>query len=190
MKKEVPVIETERLVLFGIRREDAETIVLWRSDPDVYQYFYTPHAITMEEHMTWYNENYLNNPDRMSWMCIQKSTGRRIGIFGIKKDCSTPEEAEISYLLCPDGQHQGYGAEAVEGIIRWCRKEGIHEMKAVIHEKNRASIIFIEKMGFQPVVKEDSFVTYKTCISLVRGGYWKTKIIFQSLDAVMYQVAA
>ena len=54
-------IKTKRLILREIESGDAETIVRWRSDPKVYQYFRSPHALTMEEHLAWFENGYLGN---------------------------------------------------------------------------------------------------------------------------------
>ena len=82
MAKNVAELESERLILRGITEDDAPEIVEWRSDPEAYKFFRSPHRITMNEHLSWYRNNYLSNENRFDWMCFEKSSGRKIGVFG------------------------------------------------------------------------------------------------------------
>ena len=82
MAKNVAELESERLILRGITEDDAPEIVEWRSDPEAYKFFRSPHRITMDEHLAWFRNNYLSNDNRLDWMCFEKSSGSKIGVFG------------------------------------------------------------------------------------------------------------
>lgn len=82
MAKNVAELESERLILRGITEDDAPEIVEWRSDPEAYKFFRSPHRITMDEHLAWFRNRYLSNDDRFDWMCFEKSSGSKIGVFG------------------------------------------------------------------------------------------------------------
>ncbi len=82
MAKNVAELESERLILRGITEDDALEIVEWRSDPEAYKFFRSPHRITMDEHLAWFRNNYLSNDNRLDWMCFEKSSGSKIGVFG------------------------------------------------------------------------------------------------------------
>ena len=82
MAKNVAELESERLILRGITEDDAPEIVEWRSDPQAYKFFRSPHRITMDEHLAWFRNNYLSNDNRFDWMCFEKSSGSKIGVFG------------------------------------------------------------------------------------------------------------
>lgn len=73
--KSVPVINTERLTLKEITAQNAPYIVKWRSDPEVYKYFINPHKITLEEHLSWFEDRYANNPNRYDFMAYRVSEG-------------------------------------------------------------------------------------------------------------------
>ena len=159
MAKQVEVLETERLILRGIREDDAAEIVKWRSDPGVYRYFKNPKKITIESHLDWYHTRYLQDENRMDWMCIVKETGEKIGVFGL---VLSQEEAEVNYLLAPEAQHKGYAREVISVLIaftnRTLRKKRV---TAEIHHFNYASVKLVENLGFKLSTEEDEFLLYK-----------------------------
>ena len=110
MARDLDIIQTERLILRGINETDAIKIVEWRSDPEVYRFFKSPHKITVREHVAWYNNSYLPNENRFDWMCIEQSSGKRIGVFGLVRD---EDLCEVNYLLASEAQHKGFAAPAV-----------------------------------------------------------------------------
>lgn len=158
MAKILDIIETERLMLRGIDEADAETIVLLRSAPDVYKFFKSPHQITIEEHLNWYRNRYLLDDNRFDWVCIEKQSGERIGVFGLNRDADI---AEINYLLAPDAQHKGYALEAIRRLVDYASKNlGSKQVVAEIHKENKPSIVLIEKLGFILLSKSEPFVIY------------------------------
>ena len=158
MASTVKEIRTLRLDLRGIDLSDTQKIVEWRSEPDVFKYFKAPHKITAEEHIAWFNNYYLNNPLRWDWMCIERSTGNRIGVFGLAKSA---DNTEVNYLLAPEAQHKGYAAEAVRAIIDYAISE-LHSRAIIaeIHIANQASISFASCLGFKAGAVDGNFCTY------------------------------
>lgn len=158
MAQRLDIIETERLIFRGIDESDAKLIVEWRSAPEVYKYFKSPHEITVEEHLNWYNNTYLTNDNRFDWMCIEKKSKNRIGVFGL---CKEDDRVEVNYLLIPEVQHKGYATEAIRSLVNYASGNwNIRNIVAEIHEENIPSIKLIEKLGFKVVKKEEQFVTF------------------------------
>lgn len=155
MTKIVDQIITKRLLLRGIDETDTEKIVLWRSDPDVYKFFKSPHAITAEEHIAWYSNTYCHDPNRYDWLSIERNTGARIGVFGLVKGKSS---AEVNYILSPEAQHKGYASEAIEALIDYAHsKWTIISVKAEIHRDNSPSISLVSRLGFQKKESDGDF---------------------------------
>ncbi|MBR1906634.1 MAG: GNAT family N-acetyltransferase [Clostridiales bacterium] len=151
-------IETGRLLLRGIDESDAELIVEWRSVPDVYRFFKSPHKITFDEHMNWYRNSYLKNSERFDWICIEKESKRRIGVFGLIRD---GDKAQINYLLAPEGQHKGFAAEAVSKLIEYAtEKWNCKQVVAEIHRNNKPSLALVVKLGFKKVSEDEQFEIY------------------------------
>lgn len=158
MAQNIEIIETERLLLRGIDVADAEQIVNWRSKPDVYMYFKSPHQITLDEHLNWYSTSYLSNANRFDWMCVEREKKDRIGVFGLYKD---QESAEVNYLLDPRAQHKGYATEAIRALIEYAfEKWGSKRILAEIHKENKASIELVKRLGFRVVSQDNIFVVY------------------------------
>lgn len=157
MAKQVEELETERLILRGIREDDAPEIVKWRSDPEIYRYFKNPHKITLEEHLQWFHDRYLPDENRLDWMCIEKATGNKIGVFGLIIEGN---EAEINYLLAPEAQHKGYASEAIECQILFIEKNNINRVIAEIHGENLPSIALAKRLGLNFLKSENHFVIF------------------------------
>ena len=154
------LIETARLKLRGIRREDAPYIVTWRSKPDNFRYFRAPHALSMEEHLQWFDDSYLKNENRCDWLALKKTTDQPVGVFGlIRRDHGL---VEINYLLDEREQGKGYAAEAVSMLLDYAKTEwGALTAVAEIHKENKTSIDFAIRMGFASIDKTDNFIQYR-----------------------------
>ena len=159
MAAHLDTIETSRLLLRGIDETDADAIVKWRSVPEVYQYFKSPHQITKEEHLNWYHKRYLFNDRRFDWMCLEKDSNERIGVFGLSKE--SDDVAEVNYLLAPEAQHKGFAKEAVEELVRYAAIQwGTSKVIAEIHDNNSPSIQLAQRLGFHAESKEGPFTIY------------------------------
>lgn len=157
MKRSETSIKTERLWLRQIDETDSESIVVLRSDEDVYKYFLNPKRLSVAEHRVWYNTDYIKSDDRIDWIAVDDETGEFIGVYGAKKmDDAT---VEVSYLTAERKKHQGYAAEAIKAIMDWCQSEKKEAIFVVnIHEENIPSIKFAEYMGFHTVKKKGLFL--------------------------------
>ncbi len=155
-------VVTDRLTLRDIIAQDTELIVDWRSDPEIYKYFLESHPIDKKEHLDWYWNKYIFDPDRFDYMAIRRDTGRAIGVFGIKREDSSSKEVEVSYMLSPEERRKGYASEAVIALMDYIKKEW--ECKSVIakiHKDNRSSIRLVLKLGYRCVYHNEMFGTYK-----------------------------
>jgi len=154
-------LETERLIMREIEEQDAEFIVELRSKPEVYRYFISPHKITVEEHMRWFQNSYVHNDERIDFIAVRKDDRQAIGVFGIKAGDEFKEEAEVSYILDSRYQGKGFAKEAVLELVKYA---GIYwksdTVTAVIHKDNLESIIFAKNAGFIYRGSDGVFETY------------------------------
>lgn len=158
-------LKTERLILREIRESDAGQIVEWRSNPKVYPFFKSPHALTKEEHLNWYKNSYLKDANRLDWICIETTLGKAMGVFSLRKIAEVPESAEVSYLIAPKEQRKGYAAEAIRTLIRYVAEEwSARIVIAEIHVNNEPSIRLVQKLGFAFMERRGLFVVY--CLHL------------------------
>ena len=153
MAKNVAELESERLILRGITEDDAPEIVEWRSDPEAYKFFRSPHRITMNEH--------LSNDKRLDWMCFEKSSGDKIGVFGSVVLRLMVGVVKINYMLKPGSRHKGYASEAVRRIIEYVRSEfHVKRFIAEIHKDNLPSVALVERNGFTLESSSGDFLLY------------------------------
>lgn len=160
-KQPAPTLRTPRLTLREIAPNDTACIVAWRSDPSVYRYFLSPHALTEAEHRTWYATRYLCNPDRYDWLALADDIPA--GVFGLVR---LPDGGvEVNYLLDPAAQGRGYAAEAVTTLLDWAaaRWEARYAL-AEIHRDNSPSLAFAAALGFAPQETRGEFVLYRRAL--------------------------
>lgn len=148
------VFESPRLSYRGIAKEDAEMIVLWRSNEHIYRFFYNPQPITMEAQLDWF-ENYLGDETRLDFIISEKETGQKLGIVGLQN--IKHSTADISYMIGEEkAQGNGFGSEAITAISAFAfERLNIDSLNAVIHMKNIASQKAARKAGYHP-----DFITY------------------------------
>lgn len=140
------VYSSERLTFRGIGCSDAEDIVRWRSDPANYRNFLNAHALTLEEHLAWF-ERYLSDTSRFDFMIIDPE-GRSIGTAGLSN--ITDESCEISYMIGDlSARGKGYATETIEAMSRIALDElGVDRVIAQILPHNEGSIRAITKAGY------------------------------------------
>ena len=136
MNKDVSY-RSARLLLRGIRREDAAKIVHWRSDPDNYRTFFDARPITMEEHLTWF-ERYLVDDARYDFMIFNED-GQPIGTAGLSS--ITDDSCEVSYMIGEKAERgKGYATEAVRLLTDVALRElGVKRVVARVRPENEAS---------------------------------------------------
>lgn len=162
MKNGTLRLATERLFLREITEKDTTLIVKWRSDPEVYRYFLSPHPLTEKEHLDWYENQYLRRANRVEWIAAEKVNGKPVGVFGVKREKVSDTEVEVSYLLAPEFRGKGYASEAVNCILKFALEEwNCCQAAAKIHIDNRESIQFAKGLGFKLAEVTGKFVTYK-----------------------------
>lgn len=153
------VLETERLMLRKLCREDQASLNKMLQDPEV-MYAYA-HAFTDEEAREWLKrqlERY-RQYDFGLWAVILMETGEFIGQCGLTmQDCEGKQVLEVGYLFCKEFWHHGYASEAA----RACRDYAFETLKAeevysVIRDNNAASQNVAKRNGMKMT---GSFVKY------------------------------
>ena len=153
-------MESERLSFREISAEDAEIIVRWRSDYNVYKYFLSRHKITLDEHLNWYKNIYLKNSDREDYIAEIKLLNKPVGVFGLV--FCDDKTVEINYLLDKKYQGKGYASEAVKYLICYSKKlRGCKRVVAEVHKDNISSIKLVKKLGFAESNIEGNIVLFE-----------------------------
>ena len=146
--------ESQRLMYRGIHKDDAESIVKWRSDEQNYRYFFNPIPTTMKTHLLWLKK-YLSDETRYDFLITEKETNREIGTVGLQNIRN--KTANISCMIGEaNAQKKGYGAEAMRALSDFSFKElNLESITAVVDIRNIASQKAVQRSAYTP-----SYITY------------------------------
>lgn len=155
--------ESERLVYRGIERKDAPILVQWRSDPEIIRYFTNPIALSLSEHIKWF-ERYLTDETRYDFMIIHKRDWKEIGFVGINHIKN--QSGFINYTIGDkEYRRQGYAAEAVTALCDcFYKQEGINQFLSQVHRKNISSQEVMRRLEFAKKEEGESFTIFERLI--------------------------
>lgn len=158
----VPVIETERLVLRGHRLEDFATVAAMWADPMVTR-FIGGRASTREE--SWARlMRYVGHWSLLGygyWAVEVKGEGRHIGDVGFadwKRDIvpSLDGMPESGWAFAAEAHGRGVATEAVRAALAWGDKNfGGKVTTCIISPDNTPSIRVAEKCGYREFCRGD-----------------------------------
>lgn len=178
-----PVLETKRLVLREVTKEDANSILHYLSDAEVMKYYgldpFNSLDNTLDE-ISWYQSIY-NNKTGIRWGITLKEQGIVIGSCGFHNTVSQHFRTEIGFELSKEQWGKGIAAEAVGAIINY-GFEHMHfqRIEALIEPPNLSSQRLVEKIGF---VREGLLRNYE----FTRGKFddlYMYSLLKQDLDKI------
>lgn len=109
-------LETERLVLRGLRHEDAEVVFKnWASDEEVARFMRWNVHNDIEATRQWLKEceEIARDPRRYEWGIILKETHEPIGSIGAFINADEPDRYEVGYCLGKKYWGRGLATEAL-----------------------------------------------------------------------------
>jgi ribosomal-protein-alanine N-acetyltransferase len=149
---DLPVIETERLILKKIEPANANDMYAYASLDQVTRYLlWTPH-LNIEETKGYieYLQKQYRRGSYADWGLNCKADGVFIGTCGFANMDFTNNKGELGYVLSPSYQGKGYMREAVLAILKLSFLElGLERVELRIMEGNKASVKFAESVGFK-----------------------------------------
>ncbi|UII57644.1 GNAT family N-acetyltransferase [Cytobacillus spongiae] len=147
-----PILETERLRLREIQRDDAEAIFHCFSNERVVRYYGQDALQTMEEAeglIDFFRKSY-EEKRGIRWGIEIKGTQGIIGTIGFNAWIPKHRRAEIGYELNPHYWRKGYAFEAVTRIMDYGFTDfGLTRIGAVVFTVNESSSLLLKKAGFQ-----------------------------------------
>lgn len=148
------VIETERLYLRELVREDIEQLSKVLSDPESMQYYSGPfNREKVEEWIQWNMDNYQKDHHGL-WAVILKSEEVLIGDCGITMQTIDDEVVpEIGFHIIKEYWNQGYATEAA----RACKEYAFE----VLNYPKIFSYTTLENKASQKVAEKIGMQTYK-----------------------------
>ena len=176
----IPTLETDRLILRGMRVSDTEDMFEYARRPSVTQYLtWNPHTDPAEtrEYLTYVGQRYRTG-DFYDWAVVDRESGHMIGTCGFTSFNCPHDTAEIGYVLNPAYQGKGLATEAVRRVLDFGFDElGLHRIEAHFMEGNDASRRLMERVGmtFEGYARESMKIkgryrTIGTC-AILRGEF-------------------
>jgi len=129
-------------------KDDMELVRAWRSNPLIYQGFFTQkEPLTWEEHIVWWKSR---NKDWREFIIVLDD--RDIGVVSIGQlDHWTPE---IGYFIGnPTDWGKGYGKKAVQLALEWLREYGKKYCHTTVVKSNKRSMSLLKSLGFKVVAE-------------------------------------
>lgn len=147
-----PILETERLQLREIVKEDAHSIFHCFSNHDVTRYYGQDTLTNIEQaepFIAFFAKSYKENRG-IRWGIEIKGKKEMIGTIGFNVLSLKHKRAEIGYELHPDYWGNGYATEAISKVIAYGFSElGLTRIGAIVFIENNKSNQLLTKLGFE-----------------------------------------
>ena len=145
-----PVLDTERLLLRRVSKEDAEVVLAGYSDPRINQFMSVAyHSLYEVKVQLDCYEKLLVDQSGIWWGICLKESGQMIGNGGFHDWHHQHRKAEIGYWLLPEFQGRGLASEAVNAMLNYgFDKMILHRIEAEVEVGNTASSALLTKNGF------------------------------------------
>lgn len=157
-------IETARLLLRPLRREDEAALATVLSDAETMRWY--PRPFTGDEVREWI-ERQLGRYSSGTGLLglVEKQTGRLIGDCGpVWQEVEDRRELEIGYHVNREHWNQGFATEATRAVIDYAFENlGVERVVSMIRPENLASRRVAEKNGLT-LERVVFWRNYETCI--------------------------
>jgi ribosomal-protein-alanine N-acetyltransferase len=168
------ILETSRLSLRHLERNDLNDLYKLYGDPEIRKYF-PERVLTLaetREHLEWYMDGPRDHPELGLWATIHKETGKFIGRCGLLPwEIEGKQEVEIAYLLDKSFWHQGLATEAAQGLLQYgFEKLNLSRLICLMAPENSASQRVAQRVGMHlegkvDGVAADNFLTLMYAIN-------------------------
>ena len=162
-------IETERLILRKIAKEDASDMYEYSKDPKTSEFLtWSPHESVSytKKYIRFLLKKYKTG-EYFDWAIEEKESGKFIGTCGFPLFDPENSKAEIGYVLNPSFWGRGYATEAVTAIVDYAFSSlKLHRLEARCMKNNSSSENVLKKCAFslEGVFKDELIIKgeYKT----------------------------
>ena len=172
-------METERLLLRPFNRGDVDAVFSYRSRPDVAEFLFDEpmsHEECAEAVRARAGQvGFSGEGDKILLAVERKDDSRLIGEVSLIWRSVAEQQAEVGYILHPDGQGQGYATEAGLALLSFAFEvAGVHRVYARCDARNVASARVMARLGMHEEAHFHEHAHFK--------GRWDEELIFAILD--------
>lgn len=161
--RDMPSIETERLLLRSMSVDDAEGMFAYASDPEVTRYVVWETHGTVDDSRAFLEltVSAYQSGEPAGWGIVHKKDGKFVGTCGVVSWSPEHARAEIGYVLARSYWGRGLVTEAVRAMIRFgFERLNLNRIEARCIEENMASARVMEKAGmrYEGTLRQQEFV--------------------------------
>tara|TARA_B100000678_G_scaffold291190_1_gene306723 strand:+ start:3380 stop:3958 length:579 start_codon:yes stop_codon:yes gene_type:complete len=148
----IPVLETERLILKPLAEEHFAEVMVGLGDKEVRHGMLMPAYDTRERQMKWWDRfmQAHRKGEAAQWAAFQKDRNVYTGLFTVKEIDHNIHRGELGYSILKPFWGGGMASEGVKCVMEYVFKEvNLHTVIAQILPSNYASLRVVSKMGFE-----------------------------------------
>lgn len=148
--RDLPTLETERLVLRKVRVEDAADRFAYASDPEVARFMIWDTETDLQQSLAAVDYVVgLHREGRVApWAVALRESDRMVGMAGYAWCMPRHGRAEVSFALNRAYWNRGLMTEAMEAILAFgFNQMDLNRVEAVVHPGNIASCRVVAKLG-------------------------------------------
>jgi RimJ/RimL family protein N-acetyltransferase len=152
LQHSMTVLETERLILRPLTRDDAPFVLRLHNEPSFLRYIGDKKTRSLEDARQYILTGPIATYERYGFgLCMVelKDSNTPIGMCGLVKREELPEP-DIGFALLPDFCNKGFAFEAATAVLRDARERlRLDRILAITTLENEASINLLERLGFR-----------------------------------------
>jgi RimJ/RimL family protein N-acetyltransferase len=149
---ELPLLRTPRLVLRGLRGDDADALFAFFSHPETMRYWSTPpmvHSFDARALIARAQES-LADGTALRWALALAGDDRLIGVCSLFNLEPVHRRAELGYLLGRPHWGHGFMTEALAAVLdHGFARLDLHRVEADLDPRNAASRRLLLRLGFK-----------------------------------------
>jgi ribosomal-protein-alanine N-acetyltransferase len=147
----IPEFMTDRLRLRRLVLEDAPGLHLAYSGPDSMRFWDGPPSRSVAETEERIGRSLSTDPSwHVAWALLARQNAQFIGMVNYHGRQDAHRRLALGWILVPRYERQGYTAEALEALLRYCFQTlRMHRVEAEIEPANWRSIRLAERVGFR-----------------------------------------
>jgi UDP-4-amino-4,6-dideoxy-N-acetyl-beta-L-altrosamine N-acetyltransferase len=170
------MINTKRLSIVPLEREDIEPLRLMRNDPTTRHWLSDTSIISKEAQEKWFNR--LVDDSSRLYLAIKDKKNKLVGVLRSDQWDRINHSVRVGLDIHPDFRGKGLGTEAFQGFIDYLfNEQGMHRLWLLVAENNEIAIRLYARLGFSTegkmrdaLLRDGKYLDY-CCMSIVRKDF-------------------